>query len=49
MGKNDREVVPNSDGGWDVKKPGHPELVRTRIPKPMRSLAVERSFTTLVR
>lgn len=21
-GKNDRHVVPNSDGGWDVKAPG---------------------------
>lgn len=22
MGDNDRHVVPNPDGGWDVKKPG---------------------------
>jgi len=22
MGKNDRHVVPNPDGGWDVKAPG---------------------------
>ena len=22
MGKNNRHVVPNPDGGWDVKKPG---------------------------
>ena len=22
MGKNDRHVVKNPDGGWDVKKPG---------------------------
>jgi hypothetical protein len=21
MGKNDRHVVPNPDGGWDVRKP----------------------------
>ncbi|MFN8156943.1 MAG: DUF2188 domain-containing protein [Candidatus Nanopelagicales bacterium] len=22
MGDNDREVVPNPNGGWDVKRPG---------------------------
>lgn len=22
MGKNDRHVVPNPEGGWDVKAPG---------------------------
>jgi len=24
MPRNERHVVPNSEGGWDVKKPGSP-------------------------
>lgn len=48
MSENNRHVVPNPDGGWEVRAPAHRVRAATMTRRPMRSTGAERSSATPV-